>query len=85
MDPFVGYTHEQLIAAFQNEYEYLCHDDFDPEEDMSPEEHLKWIGSIAIEELKAEIAESIDVDNSNQEEGDSVSVADYMNRWLYSL
>jgi hypothetical protein len=34
------YTRAQLIDALQNEYEYLCHDDFDPDVDMTMEEHL---------------------------------------------
>ena len=76
------YTQEQLITACQNEYEYLIHDDFDPEEDMSAEKHLEWVRSLTLEELKVEILESIQADNENQDEGDSVSVSDYMKRWL---
>lgn len=34
MDPLSDYTKERLIAALQNEYVYLIHDDFNPEEDM---------------------------------------------------
>lgn len=83
MELLYEYSHEQLIAALCNEYEYLIHDDFDPDEDMSAEEHLKWAKSLPIEDLKAEILESIEVDNDNQDEGDSVSVSEYMNRWLY--
>ena len=81
-DDLSKYTQEQLIAAYQNEYEYLIHDDFDPEEDMSAEKHLEWVRSLPLEELKVEILESIEEDNDNQDEGDSISVSDYMNRWL---
>ena len=34
------YTNEELITALVKEYEWLCHDDFDPEEDCTPEEYL---------------------------------------------
>ena len=83
MDLLSDYTKEQLIAALCNEYEYLIHDDFDPDEDASPEEYLKSIKSLSLDELKKEILESVYEDNENQDEGDSVSVSDYMNRWLY--
>ena len=33
------YTREQLINALVNEYEYLCHDDFDPDVDLTTEEY----------------------------------------------
>jgi len=33
------YTREQLINALVNEYEYLCHDDFDPSVDLTTEEY----------------------------------------------
>ena len=85
MDLLSEYSREQLIAAYQNEYEYLIHDDFDPDEDMSAEEHLEWIKSLSLEKLKVEILESIDMDNESLEryETETVSVDDYMNRWLY--
>ena len=83
MDPLSDYTKEQLIAALQSEYVYLIHDDFDPEEDMSAEEHLEYVNSLTLEAIKEEILESIEADNDNQDEGDSISISDYMNRWLY--
>ena len=81
-DELSNYTQEQLIAAYQNVCEYLIHDDFDPEEDMSAEKHLEWVRSLPLEELKVEIVESIEAENDNQDEGDYVSASDYMNRWL---
>ncbi len=48
------YTRAQLIDALQNEYEYLCHDDFDPDVDMTMEEHLEWLDTLTIEELVKE-------------------------------
>jgi hypothetical protein len=77
------YSRQQLITALQKEYEYLIHDEFDPEEDMSSEEHLESVKSLTLEAIKEEILESIEADNDNQDESDSISVSDYMNRWLY--
>ena len=34
---------EQLIDALYAEYVFLCHDDFDPDEDPTPEEYLEMI------------------------------------------
>ena len=45
------YTRAQLIDALQHEYEYLCHDDFDPDVDMTMEEHLEWLDTLTLEEL----------------------------------
>ena len=50
------YSKDQLVDALQNEYEYLCHDDFDPETDMSMEQHLEWLKTLTLEELIAETA-----------------------------
>ena len=33
------YTRAQLIDALCVEYDYLCHDDFDPDVDMSPADY----------------------------------------------
>ena len=71
-----------MISALQKEYEYLVHDDFDPEEDKSPDENLEWLKSLSLEELRDEVLEMVEADNENQDEGDHVSVVDYMNRWL---
>jgi hypothetical protein len=45
------YTREQLINALQNEYEYLIHDDYDPDTDMSASEHLDYLNSLNVEQL----------------------------------
>ena len=47
-------TREQLIDALVKEYEYLCHDDFDPDEDLTPEEYLEMINTLSYEELVSE-------------------------------
>jgi len=50
----VTYTKQQLIDALQKEYEWLCHDDFDPEEDLSLEEHLEMLQELSYDELVEE-------------------------------
>ena len=47
-------TREQLISALVKEYEWLCHDDFDPEEDCTPEEYLDSIKDLSYDELVEE-------------------------------
>ena len=48
-------TREQLIDALVKESEYLCHDDFNPDEDPTPEEYLEMINTLSYEELVEEI------------------------------
>lgn len=50
----MNYTRAQLIDALQHEYDYLIHDDFDPDVDMTLEEHLDWLNTLTIEELVKE-------------------------------
>ena len=47
-------TREQLIEALVKEYEYLCHDDYNPEEDVTPEEYRGLIETFSHDELIAE-------------------------------
>jgi hypothetical protein len=47
-------TKEQLIEALYNEYAFLCHDDFDPKEDMSIEEYLEMLKELDYDELVEE-------------------------------
>ena len=42
---------EQLIDALYNEYVFLCHDDFDPDEDATPEEYLEMLKQMSYDEL----------------------------------
>ena len=44
------YTKEQLIDALVHEWDYLCHDDYDPE-DPTPEEYRKEMEELTIEQL----------------------------------
>ena len=46
----MDYTKAQLIDALVAEWEYLCHDDYDPE-DLTPEEYRKEIQELTIEQL----------------------------------
>ena len=46
----MNYTKAQLIDALVAEWEYLCHDDYDPE-DLTPEEYRKEIQELTIEQL----------------------------------
>jgi hypothetical protein len=50
----MNYSKEQLIEALYNEYDFLCHDDFDPEVDLSPPEYLDEIREMTYDELVAE-------------------------------
>ena len=45
------YTRDQLISALHSEYEFLCHDDFDPDVDMSPSEYLTHLQSMSLDDL----------------------------------
>ena len=48
------YTREQLITALSYEYTLLCHDDFDPDVDMSSSEHRSYLNSLSYDELVSE-------------------------------
>jgi len=50
------YTREQLINALVNEYEYLCHDDFDPDVDLTTDEYRLKIECYDDEDLINETA-----------------------------
>ena len=50
----MNYTKQQLIGALQREYEWLCHDDFDPDEDLTMEEHLDMLQQLSYDELVEE-------------------------------
>ena len=45
-----NYSKEQLIDALVHEWEYLCHDDYDPEDD-TPEEYRLKMELLTTEEL----------------------------------
>ena len=49
----MNYTKAQLIDALVAEWEYLCHDDYDPE-DQTPEEYREDLIEMTIEQLVEE-------------------------------
>ena len=49
----MNYTKAQLIDALVAEWEYLCHDDYDPE-DQTPEEYREDLIEMTLEELVEE-------------------------------
>ena len=55
------YSKEQLIEALYREYVFLCHDDFDPDVDATPEEYLEMLNEMSEDELLEE-ASSDDID-----------------------
>ena len=61
------YSKEQLIEALYNEYVFLCHDDFDPDEDLTPEEYLVMLQKMEYDELL--------------EEASSDDIEDFMGAW----
>ena len=66
----MNYTTEQLIDALYHEYVFLCHDDFDPDEDQTPEEYLEMIKEMTYDELVEEAC--ID---------EEFTLDEYMNAW----
>jgi hypothetical protein len=46
-----NYSKEQLIDALVAEYEWLCHDDFDPDVDPTPEEYRENMTKLSMDEL----------------------------------
>ena len=54
----MNYTRADIINALVAEWEYLCHDDYDPE-DQTPEEYREDLNEMSLEEL---IEETFTVD-----------------------
>ena len=48
------YTRDQLITALHHEYEFLCHDDFDPDVDATPAEYLDCLNTCTDDYLVTE-------------------------------
>jgi hypothetical protein len=46
----MNYTRAQLINALVAEWEYLCHDDYDPE-DQTPEEYREELQDHTLDQL----------------------------------
>jgi len=47
-------TKEQLIEALFNEYVFLCHDDYDPDVDIAPEDYLTMLKDMTYDQLVEE-------------------------------
>ena len=65
------YTRSQLITALHHEYEFLCHDDFDPDVDPTPDEYLAMLNSLSDAEL-------IDESSTDTE----LTLDDFITAWL---
>jgi len=63
-------TKEQLIEALYNEYVFLCHDDYDPDVDISPEDYLERLKEMEYDELLVETNTDV-----------SYTLEEYMEAW----
>ena len=66
----MNYTRAQLINALVAEWEYLCHEDFDPEEDQTPEEYREELQDYTLEQLIEETSTD-----------DGYTLEEYMENW----
>ena len=64
-------TKENLIEALVNEYEFICHDDFDADVDISPEEYRFLLRDLSIDEL---------IEETSTDE--NYSLTEYLERWV---
>ena len=48
------YTKDQLIKALCAEYDYLCHDDFNPDTDPTHDEYFELMEKMSFDELVEE-------------------------------
>ena len=64
------YTKQQLIDALVAEWEYLCHDDYDPA-DATPEEYRGHLEYLTIEEFVEETCTD-----------ENYTLEDYMGNWI---
>jgi len=60
----------EMIEALYNEYVFLCHDDFDPDVDMSPETYLESLKEMTYDELVEETMTD-----------DTFTVDEYLRAW----
>jgi len=65
------YTRSDLINALVAEWEYLCHDDFDPDEDQTPEEYREELQDYSYEQLVEETST-----------GEGYTLEQFMENWL---
>jgi len=66
----MDYTKDQLIDALVAEWDYLCHDDYDPQ-DPTPEEYRKEMEELTIEQLIEETST-----------GEGYTLEEFMENWV---
>ena len=66
----MNYTKEQLVDALCREYDYLCHDDFNPEVDDTPEEYRLKLECYSLEDLVEETST-----------GEGYTLDEFMENW----
>ena len=66
------YTKDQLIEALYKEYVFLCHDDFDPDNDATPEEYLEMLKEMSYDDLLEET-------NTDEE----YNIEEFMEAWSW--
>ena len=64
------YTRADLINALCAEYDYLCHDDFNPETDPTLDEYCEMLEKMSMKELIEETSTDEDY-----------TLDEYMERW----
>ena len=67
----MNYTRADIINALVAEWEYLCHDDYDPE-DQTPEEYREDLQNYTLEELIEETCT-----------GDGYTLDEFMENWKW--
>lgn len=65
----MNYTRADIINALVAEWEYLCHDDYDPE-DQTPEEYREDLIEMSLDELVEETST-----------GEGYTLEEYMENW----
>ena len=67
----MNYTKAQLIDALCAEWDYLCHDDFDPENDPTTEEYRDDLIEMTLEQLIEETST-----------GEGYTLEEFMENWV---
>jgi hypothetical protein len=72
------YTKEQIIEALCREWDYLCHDDPDPDDD-TPEEYRLKMELLTLEELIEETSTTVYWSNWSGDE--NYTLDEFMENW----
>ena len=64
------HTRQHLITALSHEYDFLCHDSYDPD-DMTAEQYLEYLHTLSDAELVAETCTD-----------DELTIDEYITNWL---